>query len=75
MMLQVMEMLEEYFNSGDVAEVARSLAEQVPAVRARCTDDRLSTACFEHATSSTLLLTHTFDVMCCLEAGSCAHAG
>jgi hypothetical protein len=35
-MLQVMEMLEEYFSSGDVAEVARSLAEQVPAVHARC---------------------------------------
>ena len=29
-----MEMLEEYLSSGDVAEVARSLAEQVPALHA-----------------------------------------
>jgi hypothetical protein len=38
-MLQVVEMLEEYFSSGDVAEVARSLAEQVPALHAQCTDN------------------------------------
>jgi hypothetical protein len=33
-------MLEEYFSSGDVAEVARSLAEQVPAGHVQRANDR-----------------------------------